>query len=198
VLEDIWQDLASRILDARDSAAPSTIAPGISFAESVPGGLPEPAIKVYRDIAMIDKLMAAAFRPGRNDNLVKNDLIGMRNSAIHRFLCLPSWDDLQASTATLYKAPYEICRLSVNIYANSVLLGLEPGQWRLRMVSELRQAIEFASLDAWAVDTFPLLAWALIVGGIAAFGTEHRQFFAGTLSRIMAIIRGCCRRLPVV
>lgn len=74
----------------------------------------------------------------------------------------------------------EICRVTLLIFSNMVFFPLpHVSGVNTRLVASLRYSISITG-DEFFLQNLELMTWALMVGGIAAFPTEHRSWFAST------------------
>ena len=160
--------------------------PGRGFSELVPGGLPLEAHNVFVDLAIVDWLMAE-YRTRRFNEADTGNLINARDAIQHRLLSIPSWYELeQTEKDGRYSAVYECCRITAVLYSHCVMFPLPAQSDGIQKpLKELRRILEITKLNNWTEEVFPMLTWCLLVCGIAAYRTHHKQFFVRSLSAVL-------------
>jgi hypothetical protein len=160
---------------------PNILAFGIGFC-NLPGGLPLEAENAYRDLSVVDQLMSAK-RQLANEDSDLQAIRSLRNAIGHRVISLPAWEELDLSLQSgCHPALYQLSRLAVRLYMTAVMLARPPHSgWQTTYVAKIRSLIELSELGMWKVDVSSFLTWVLLVGGIAAYRTQHREFFQSSL-----------------
>lgn len=107
--------------------------------------------------------------------------IDRRNSIQHQLLSLPFGSDLKEGELGS-RSVYECVRLATLIYSVGVTFPLPTmtGVFR-RLASRLMIELEASRHDPAWVSTSQSLLWVLVLGGIAAQGTEHRSWYVQNL-----------------
>lgn len=104
-------------------------------------------------------------------------LVRARSALQHKLTSLQPVDML---LATFDDQTREICRTTLLIFSNMVFFPLpHVSGVNTRLVASLRLSIA-ATGDEFLVQHLGLVTWALMIGGIAAFPTENRTWFAST------------------
>ena len=155
---------------------------GRGFRDWIPGGLPNQALLVYRNLALVDHLMSQCRLRRLADDETKM-LVDVRNAAQHRLLSLPSWEELDVhDREDLERSTYECCWLTALLYSNSVIFPLPPHLgWGVSLVSKLQDFLERSKFDEWEDDMSALLVWSLVIGGVASSWTPSRKWFEQAL-----------------
>lgn len=143
---------------------------------SIAGILPFELFDVLVNIATTERLL-------RNHlnvfSLNEKQLESARCIAHHQVLSLPAWE----ATDGIYsewadETVYECCRLTGILYSNAVILGLPPHiGWHVRLCAQIRSHLQDCDMEELSGDAPGLLIWILTVGCMAAFGSEHQEFF---------------------
>lgn len=158
--------------------------PGVGFRALAGEGLPLHAAECLVLLSSVDRLLAECHSPS---NLDHTSLVNARNTAQHRILCLPSWDELDEAEKE-YAAPviYECCRLTAVLYSTAVIFGMPPQtNWHLKVIRRIRHLLETSSQGNWGMTYMPLLTWSLFVAGIAAYRSPERKFFEQALQQAL-------------
>lgn len=104
-------------------------------------------------------------------------LVRARSVFQHR---LTSLQPIDMTCAIFDEQIREICRVTLLIFSNMVFFPLpHVSGVNTRLVASLRYSISITG-DEFFLQNLELMTWALMVGGIAAFPTEHRSWFAST------------------
>jgi hypothetical protein len=107
-------------------------------------------------------------------------LVRARNAEQHKILSLPPPD---VSVGFMDYQTLELCRISLLLFSCMVFFPLPPPTGvSFRIVTQLRHAIDGASAVMWN-SRRNLLAWTLVLGGIGAFATVHRNWYVSTFER---------------
>ena len=143
---------------------------------------------VFTNLAIIDQIMEQC----RNLNLQdehKRLVVSVRNSAHHRLLSLPSWDELDEIDRAIYeRVSYECCRSTVLLYSNAVIFPIPPHSgYPSSLLEQIIDLLTPQVLCEWSHGASPLLMWVLVIGGIASFGSPQREFFEKTLRQALRI-----------
>jgi hypothetical protein len=90
---------------------------------------------------------------------------------------LTSLQPIDMALAVFDEQVREICRITLLIFSNMVFFPLpQVSGVNDRLVASLRYSIAITGVE-FLVQHLGLLTWSLIIGGIAAFPTEHRSWF---------------------
>ncbi|EME45112.1 hypothetical protein DOTSEDRAFT_79220 [Dothistroma septosporum NZE10] len=157
---------------------------GQGFFGKVPGGLPIEATTALQHLGFVDKLLDdySTRAVSQTDDFY---CAVLSNVAQHELLSLPPWEKL-ADRGTYVRSSYELCRVASMIYSNSVIFPMSPGSgWLDKLLRQLRDLVEISTEATWDTDELPLLIWALVIGGVAAFWTGHRTFFLDTIRQAL-------------
>lgn len=93
---------------------------------------------------------------------------------------LTSLQPVDMTLAAFDEQVCEICRLTLLLFSNMVFFPLpRVSGVNDRLVASLRYSLATTGVD-FLVQHLGLLTWALAIGGIAAFSTEHRSWFVST------------------
>ena len=104
-------------------------------------------------------------------------LTKVRNGIQHRLLSLPPTIQYLSNDDVLH----DICRIALLIYSDMVLFPTPPHtRVRARYASSLILAVKMAEPHLW-IERAAFLAWAVTLGGIAAFDTTLRHFYVDQL-----------------
>lgn len=186
LLEDIWEDL--HLVDIMPDKPPHDDLPGIGF-HNLPGGLPPHALSVFTTLAQLDRAMShhpSAHHP-------TDPLQRLRLSICHKLLSLPPWDDIPTVPDSTFpseshRSIYETIRLTSVIYTTAVLLVIPPHNgWNTRHTTLLVTLLSTARFELWTSDVEGLYLWTLIIGGMAAFGTENWRWFEGAFWKYVRV-----------
>jgi hypothetical protein len=111
-------------------------------------------------------------------------IIDKRNKIQHLLLSLPTYEEL---SSFLVDSPslYEPIRLTSLIYSLAVVIPLPPSRSPHQQLATLLQSILVQPHASACWEESPsLVLWCLILGGIAAFGTDCRNWY---IQNIMAL-----------
>ncbi|KAF2167159.1 hypothetical protein M409DRAFT_22587 [Zasmidium cellare ATCC 36951] len=167
--------------------------PGYGFSAHVPGGLPLKTLKALAFLCSIDVLMSWA----RDDVQLEydwNHLVQARNVAHHQILSLDSWDELdEEQRSGCSKEAYECCRLTARLDSIAVLWGMPPDTgWHYKIVRQVRDFLEASQFHLWPQESARMLAWVLVICGIASYRSADRKFYEQSL-RVTLLRNGVTR-----
>ena len=118
-------------------------------------------------------------------------LIDHRNNIQHHLLSLPKGDELmpgEVRSTTLY----ESIRLAAIIYSAAVTFPLPPLTGIFKKSSASLKAIVGELMHENHRQPCPkILLWILVLGGIAASGTEHRVWYVKKLAAVPGALTFC-------
>ena len=144
------------------------------------------ARQCFQDLAFVDRTMAQS-RTHRLQGIDLEMLITARDTAHHYLLSLPPWDKCSETRGhDPGRVIYECCRLTSIIYVHCVMSPLLPGcPGILKPLTELRELLD--SVDTLVTKGYEagMLLWSVFVSGIAAFRTQHKDFFSELLRRLV-------------
>lgn len=180
-----WREELGDLLLAQHDKFPTVavdVNSGRGFRGKVPGGLTQEAIITFTNLAIIDQIMEQC-RTSKLELEHKRMIVNVRNSAQHRLLSLPTWDELDAVGRSSYqRISYECCRLTVLLYSNAVIFPIPPHSgYPSSLLEQITALLTPEVLAEWRQRSSPLLVWLLVVGGIAAYRSAQRPFFEKTL-----------------
>lgn len=149
--------------------------PGTGF---VSVGLPHDLSDALTFLCSIDVLMSRA-RDDVQLEYDRNHLVQARNVAHHQILSLNSWDDLDLQQrGNCPREVYECCRLTARLYSTAILWGMPPDTgWHYQLVRQVRHNLEHSHFHRWPQEAVRLLAWVLVMCGIASYRSADRRFF---------------------
>lgn len=115
--------------------------------------------------------------------------IDKRNAVQHQLLSLPSGEELtegEVNSASIY----ECVRLATIIYSAAVTFPLPPltGIFH-NLSSALRNVLEESKTDPHWRSSSKALLWILVLGGIAASGTNEKSWYVLNLSIILSAMK---------
>ncbi|RVX69994.1 hypothetical protein B0A52_06165 [Exophiala mesophila] len=107
-------------------------------------------------------------------------LIAARTVAQHQLATLPPISDFLASAETPTAITHqirEICRIALLMFSDMTIFPVpRVSRVKARLVSTLRKRLEIISPDLWSLHR-ELMSWILMIGGVAARATTHRDWF---------------------
>ena len=140
-------------------------------------------LSTFTTLSAVDKAMA-----NQRDQPLKGDdfkcLVAARNVAKHKVLSLPLWEELsETEKCGGNETLYECCRLAAILYANAVVFPtLEDFPGIRKPVRLLKELLDQESDEPQVTGVeYNAMLWAVCVGGIGAYQTEHWHFFVSTL-----------------
>ena len=153
--------------------------PGEGF-RNIPGRLPR--LTTFTDLSAVDLAMAHhCVLHFSGDDFTH--LVYARNAAKHKIMSLPPWSklaDLERRWAD--NCVYECCRLTTVLYANTVSFPtLEDFPGVQEPLRQLRDLLASFDLNQFEGECSAVVLWAVFVGGIASYRTQHWSFFVSAL-----------------
>lgn len=159
---------------------------GRGFASQQGVALTEEAVRVFTNLAVVDRILSH-----RGLHWVKGaevtPLLSARNAAHYDVLCLLSWDSLDsASKEQSHLVAYELCRLACLLYSNAVLMSLPPDTgWYKRLIERLAHLLESSERDHDNTHS-KLLIWSLFTACVAAYDLPERVVFEQCFLEILS------------
>ena len=162
---------------------------GGGLAGLIADRLPKQALEALNMLSMVD-LDLALSRQQRLSNRDYVLLIAARDACHHRILSLPCFDDLpETEQYRSYRTLYEVYRITAILYSNAVIFPISARyEWHENLLLQLREVLESPGFSHWLYDPSGIGVWALFVGGIAAYRTQHFEFFKGLLRTVLLAI----------
>jgi len=153
---------------------------GQGFDDMIPSGLNETAHSVIQALAELTIIIDCHCR-GVTIIADLTQFIDKRNAVQHQLMSLPSGDTLtpeEVKSTSLY----ESIRLATMIYSAAVTFPLPPltGIFH-RLACLLREVLEKSKFDSCWQSSSKALLWMLVLGGIAASGTNERSWYVQNL-----------------
>ena len=167
----------------------NTSGTGTGF-DGLPGRLPADARCCFKNLAFVDQAVAQT-RTHRLQGVDLDLLITARDTAHHCLLTLPRWNELsELERQEINYFVYECCRLTCILYAHCVISPLLPGcPGIFQPLAELRALLELNQTRFNEKNISAMILWSLFIGGLAAFRTQHREFF---IQRIRGLVFSQC------
>ena len=186
IFSDLQDHLPMRDLafDAGENGA----VPGLGFDTMIPGGLPQRARVLFKNLSALDQMLAhQRGRPpqdlSENSGQHLQCFISVRTFLHYHLLCLPSCQKMDISEQRQCSMViYESCRLAALLYFNAAMRltpqSTGPGiDEPVRLLRVLVEQSQHVSAVAEAQDVSAFYFWVLFIGGIGAYRSRHWDFF---------------------
>jgi len=110
-----------------------------------------------------------------------------RTAVQQKLLSLPASEELNSVPSSSPKPNiYECCRLTALIFGVAVVYPVPNSHIVFeKLVQRLKVAITLLDIKAFGIDLSGVLLWMVVLGGIAAFDTPERSWFASQLAFIV-------------
>lgn len=170
-------------------------APGCSFRSEgrgfrpLSGHIPEFASDVFRELAILDAIMAHTRQLQELGSDILEHIMNVRNCVAHRLLSQPSWDEMDEPTQQQTDSCiYDICRLSCVICSSAVLFSMFPHSgWQDRLNSRLCWLHSLDVPPTTASEAMDgLVLWSLCIGAVASYEGQNSELFQLTVRQFLS------------